>query len=81
MADLATLQARLLEAEIAYHRLMTGTKTVEVQHGDMRSKYSEAESGALLAYIADLKAQIAALGGTVTGARRRAFIVDLPGNC
>ncbi|MBL8518196.1 MAG: hypothetical protein JNM76_14640 [Betaproteobacteria bacterium] len=78
MADLATLQTRLTEAESAYHKLMTGSKTVEVQHGDMRTKYTEAQAGTLLAYIADLRAQIAALGGGVTGLRRRAFSVDLP---
>lgn len=78
MADLATLQTRLSEAESAYHKLLTGTKLVEIQHGDMRRKFMETEKGALLGYINDLKTQIAALGGTVTGLRRRAIGVDLP---
>jgi hypothetical protein len=79
MADLATLQARLTEAESAYHSLMTGTSTVELEHGDMRTKYTAATAGALSAYIADLRAQIVANGGTLdgTGLRRRAFEVDL----
>lgn len=77
MADLATLQARLTEAETAYHRLLTGSQEEEVEHGDMRVKYSSAGKQQLAAYIQSLKAQIAALGGTVTGERRRGLTVDL----
>ncbi len=79
MADLSTLQARLTEAEAAYHALVTGKQSVEVQHGDMRKKYTAAEAASLVAYIADLKAQIAALGGTVAGERRRAIVPELGG--
>ena len=79
MADLATLQTWLTEAESAYHALVTGKQSVEVQHGDMRKKYTAADIGALSAYIAELKAQIAALGGTVTGERRRAIVPELGG--
>lgn len=77
MADLATLQARLVEAEGAYHKLLTGALEVEIQHGDMRTRYEAGTKGDLVAYIADLKAQIAALGGTVAGERRRGLVVDL----
>lgn len=77
MADLATLQARLAEAESAYHQLLIGKQSVEVQHGDMRRKYTEADVAALSAYIADLRAQIASLGGATTGERRRGMVVDL----
>lgn len=77
MADLATLQARLAEAETAYHQLLIGKQSVEVQHGDMRRKYTEADVAALAAYIADLRAQIASLGGTASGERRRGMVVDL----
>jgi len=79
MADLATLQTRLIEAELALHKLLTGTAEVEVEHGDMRLKYSNSVTAMqqLSSYIADLKAQIAALGGTVTGERRRGISVDL----
>lgn len=78
MAVLATLQTRLGEAEAAYHRLMTGAMEVEVQHETMTVKYSEASLKNLQSYIADLKAQIQAAGGSVDGLRRRAFVVDLP---
>lgn len=80
MADLATLQARLAEAEVAYHKLLTGTGEVEVQHGDMSVKYAYSSKGAeaLATYIADLKTQIAALGGgEPQQLRRRGFVVDL----
>lgn len=77
MADLATLQTRLDEAESALHLLATGSQEVEVRHGDIGAKYTQANMGSLRAYIADLRAQIAAAGGTLTGLRRRAIGVDL----
>jgi hypothetical protein len=77
VADLATLQARLDQAQAAYHSLMTGALAVEVQHSDMRQRYSEANKGELAAYIASLKAQIAAAGGSTTGYTRRGLVVDL----
>jgi len=79
LADLATLQTRLTEAETAYHQLALGKQSVEVQHGEMRQKYTAAQIGSLATYIADLKAQIAALGGTVAGERRRAIVPELGG--
>lgn len=79
MADLATLQTRLSEAEGAYHLLVTGKQQVEIEHADMKLTYASSVTGMqqLRAYIDDLKAQIAAAGGTVTGLRRRALQVDL----
>lgn len=79
MADLATLQTRLTSAESAYHSFMTGSLEEEVEHADMKVKYTRSVTALqqLSVYIADLKAQIAALGGTVTGLRRRSIGVDL----
>lgn len=79
MADLATLQTRLSEAEAAYHRLLTGSQEEEIEHGDMRVKYTTSVTALnqLSVYIQSLKAQIAALGGSVTGERRRGLTVDL----
>lgn len=81
MADLATLQTRLTEAEAAYHSLVTGSSEQEVDHGDMRVKYTRSVTAMqeLQTYIASLKAQIVVLGGTTTGLRRRGISVDLPG--
>lgn len=77
MADLSTLQARLTEAETAYHALLTGTRQVEADFNGVRVKYTATDAGKLAAYIGELKAQIAAAGGTVTGLRRGAIVVDL----
>ena len=81
MADLATLQTRLLEAELAYHKLLTGSSEVEVEHGDMRVRYANSVTAMqeLSGYIENLKSQIAALGGATTGTPRQAISVDLPG--
>jgi len=77
MADLATLQARLAEAEAARHKLLLGDKEVSVAYGagNMQVSYNRAEAASLNAYIAQLKAQIAALGG-VGGVRRRPILVE-----
>jgi hypothetical protein len=81
MADLATLQLRLAEAELAYHRLQTGTAEIEVEQGGevaMKVKYSLTSVDKLRAYISDLKAQVAALTGTTSElARRRPLYVEL----
>lgn len=68
MADLATLQARLDEAEAAEHALMTGMKAVEVT-GSTGSKvrYSETNFAELQRYIAKLKAAIASASGMRRG--------------
>lgn len=77
MPDLATLEARLTEAETAYHQLMTGSLSESVGSGDAQVRYTRADSGLLSAYIAQLRSQVAAAGGTSAGARRRAMTVTL----
>jgi len=77
MADLATIQTRLTEAETAYHRLQIGSQEESIGLGDMQVRYTKANADQLAAYIAGLKTEIAAAGGTVSGLRRRAFVVDL----
>lgn len=67
MADTATLQTRLLEAELAYHKLMTGTKQVAVQQDDMQVTFNMANVDRLRSYIAEIKAQLSALGVTDAG--------------
>lgn len=67
MADVATLQLRLAEAELAYHRLQTGTSTVAVQQDDMQVTFNLANVDRLRSYIAELKAQLSALGVTDAG--------------
>jgi hypothetical protein len=72
MTDVATLQARLAEAETAYHKLMTGTRVIEIEHERIgRTRYDLGNAPGLLAYISDLRGRLAALG-VGTGGRARA---------
>lgn len=77
MSDLATLQSRLAEAESAYHRLLTGSLEESIGLGDMQVRYTRADVDKLAGYVSALRAEVADLGGTGTGNRRRAFVVDL----
>ena len=62
MADLATLQTRLTEAEAAYHRLRLGEKDVEVRYPNAGTiRLNEADADKLAGYISDLKAEISNL--------------------
>ncbi|HEX2888350.1 gpW family head-tail joining protein [Vineibacter terrae] len=52
------LQARLKEAEEAYHALMTGEKEVSVSTGGRSVTFSQTRAQDLAAYIASLKRQL-----------------------
>lgn len=78
MADLATLQSRLTDAEAALHQLNIGVLQVRIEHSDMRIEFTKATISDLRRYIDDLKAQIAAAGGSVDTLRRRGIKLDLP---
>lgn len=67
---MATLAERLVEAEEAYHSLLTGAAAVEVQDssGD-RVRYAKAEAASLATYIADLRRQIAGASRPITTIR------------
>lgn len=58
MADTATLQAWLAEAEAAYHQLMTGTRQVRVKYEGREVEFTQASAINLAAHIASLKAQL-----------------------
>jgi hypothetical protein len=70
MADQATLQARLTEAETALHELTIGRRSKAFTHaaGDVsrRLEWTEASIPQLRAYITDLRRQL----GQTTGRRR-----------
>ncbi len=69
--ELQTLKIRLIEAEDAYHQLLTGTKEVSVNVGNFGSvTYNQTSRTALETYISSLKSQIAAAEGTSVGRRR-----------
>lgn len=56
-----TLAERLVEAEAAYHKLQIGESAVEVRDSNGESiRFAQANQGRLRAYVAELKAQIAA---------------------
>jgi len=63
MADLATLQARLAEAEAAEHALLTGRREISVGHGDKQVTYTKVDLPTLQAYIQRLRGDIARLQG------------------
>lgn len=64
MADLATLQARLLDAENALHDLSTGKGVAAVsdQNGE-RVEYNRASLPMLRTYIAELRWKVGELTG------------------
>lgn len=71
-----TLKIRLIEAEKAYHQLLTGTKEVSVNVGNFGSvTYNQTSRTALEAYISSLKSQIAVAEGTTVGRRKIIKIV------
>ncbi len=56
-----TLQDRLIEAEAAYHKLNIGEQAAEVRDSNGESvRFTQANQARLRAYIAELKAEIAA---------------------
>lgn len=62
MTDTATLQARLTDAEAAYHALMLGGKAVTLSYsqgnGTKAVTYTPADAARLAGYIASLQRQI-----------------------
>lgn len=61
MADLETLEQRLVEAESAYHQLMMGDREVEVTFSDgRRVRLGEADAASLKRYIGELQTEIVA---------------------
>ncbi len=63
MTDLATLQARLAEAEEAYHRLQCGEKRVAFSRAGTSMSWTAAQAPELRRYIGELKDKIARGGG------------------
>lgn len=70
MSDCATKKLWLAEAELALHRLLTGTAEQTVQFGSGKSvTYTAANINQLKAYIADLKNQVAECDGQAQSRR------------
>lgn len=61
---MATLSARLTEAQAAYHALLTGSAVEEVRDSNGETiRYTQANRGALAGYISSLERQIAVANG------------------
>lgn len=65
--EIATLTARLAEAESALHGLLVGKATVQIAYDGESVTYSQADEGRLRRYIAELKGNL----GSGSGAYRR----------
>ena len=70
MADDATLEARLAEAEDALHRLMIGVQEVSVEYDGHSTTYARGSEEKLRRYIRDLRQQL----GRDTGTRFRRVV-------
>jgi hypothetical protein len=56
--SLTVLQARLIEAQDAYHALNTGQQTVSISAGEKRLVFTAAEVDKLRTYIRELQGAI-----------------------
>jgi hypothetical protein len=66
MADLATLELRLAEAELAKHKLAMGKQVVTLSYaveGGNMQQFNQASLPLLKAHISELKAEIARAKG------------------
>lgn len=71
MATCTELQAQLAEAEVAYHSIQMGRRTVSITQGQKSITYNQASVSGLLRYIADLRRQVAACTGVADPTARR----------
>ncbi|APX21713.1 MAG: hypothetical protein CML50_00720 [Rhodobacteraceae bacterium] len=71
MADTATLEARLEDAEEALHAVLMGESVTVVAYDGHRTEYGPANEAGLRRYIASLKRQLGQ--GGVRGSRRVIF--------
>ena len=72
MADLATLQTRLAEAEEALHKLSCGARVVRIFFKDRSTDFNQTNVPELRAYIGQLRNEIAA---AVSPSQSRVFTV------
>lgn len=65
-AQITELRTRIAEARTAYHKLVLGDQTVEVQFGSNRlTRWTPAKVSELRAYISQLEGELAALLGGI----------------
>ncbi|GGG59822.1 hypothetical protein GCM10011415_02220 [Salipiger pallidus] len=71
MADTATLEARLEEAEEALHQVLIGQSVTVTAYDGHRTEYGPAKEGELRRYIGSLKRELGR--GRGPGSRRVVF--------
>ena len=64
--SLAKLQARLTEAQDAFHVLNTGAQVVSLSQSDQRLTFTPADVGRLRIYIRDLQNAISIASGSAS---------------
>lgn len=67
--DTTLLRNRLIEAETARHKLLTGSMRERISRGGTDITYTRADIGKLNRYITDLRADIAKAEGRGSGRR------------
>lgn len=70
----AEFTTQLAEASTALHKLLTGTKVVEMWHANKHVRYTDANLTALRAYVNDLQAKVNVCNGACTPTRRFRFL-------
>lgn len=74
VAECAEFATQLAEAAAALHKLLTGTKVVELWHANKHVRYTDANLNALRSYVNDLQGKVNACNGTCRPARRFRFL-------
>lgn len=82
MATCDDYATQLAEASAALHKLLTGTRVVEVNTGEKVTRFAPSDVADLRLYIRDLQAKVDACNG-VRGRRHALRFIpqDLDGGC
>jgi len=70
----------LAEANLALHRLLTGTKVEALTHADKSMRYTSADLNALRSYVRDLQNKVDACNGLRTRGKAIVFM-PVDGDC
>lgn len=74
-AECATYRERYAEADLALHRLLTGSRTESVRMGEKTVTYTRASVGELRSYVSYLKSKVDQCDGKCTAGRRVVHVI------